>query len=428
MQKSDKIAIRMLLVMALAIILGSGVSSVAMAKTTVLQTDVSTASAGCSLVGVAGSYETNAAAALKRINEIRQEACREGVPNPSDPLKALQESDYVPLKWSADLEQIARIRAAEAIVVTGHTRPNGKSCFSLKSTNGVSSSGEVLAWNSSSSMVTAVNQWYSEKDDWVHGNDSAVTGHYTAMIDPSNASVGLGLFTSLDGAWPSATCGRFSRASQKDTTQLAAVSNCLQVIEVQQIYLSNEASIEWAQWVRMLKCDNLGIGVSRECFLMQTLTSGTRESRVCVLEQITWTSSNSKVATINDSGILTITGMGTTTIKAVSQSGIVGSKSITIKSSLASVKLKKVQAGKKKITVRWKAVKNVKGYQIQYATKKNFKSGVKKVTVKGASKKTKIIKKLKSKRRYYIRIRSYGTEKGKKVYSAWSEVRSVKVK
>lgn len=428
MRKSNKIAIRMLLVTGLAIMLGSGVSSVSMAKTTVLQTDVSAASAGCSLVGVAGSYKTDAAAALNRINEIRQEACREGVPNPSDPLKALQESDYVPLKWSTDLEQIARIRAAEAIVVTGHTRPNGKSCFSLKSPNGVSSSGEVLAWSSSSSMVTAVNQWYSEKDDWVHGNDSAVTGHYTAMIDPSNVSVGLGLFTSWDGAWPSATCGRFSGASQKDTTQLAAVSACIQLIEVQQIYLSNEGSIEWTPWVRMVKCNTLVIGNSWGCFLMRTLTSGVRESRVCVMEPITWTSSNSKVATINNSGILKITGMGTTTIKAVSQSGIVGSRSITVKSSLASVKLKKVQAGKKKITVRWKAVKNAKGYQIQYATKKNFKSGAKKLTVKGASKKTKTIKKLKSKQKYYIRIRSYGTEKGKKVYSAWSAVRSVKVK
>ncbi len=427
MRKSNKIAIRALLILGLAILLGSRVSAVSMAKTTVLQTDVSTASAGCTLVGIAGSYTTDAAAALKRINEIRQEACREGVPNPSDPLKALQESDYVPLKWSMDLEQIARIRAAEAIVVTGHTRPNGKSCFSLKSPNGVSSTSEVLAWSSSSSMVAAVNQWYSEKDDWVHGND-AVTGHYTAMIDPSNVSVGLGLFTSLDGAWPSAACGRFSRASQKDTTQMAAVSYCIQLIEVQQIYLSDEGSIEWAPWVRMVKCNNLVIGNSWECFLMRTLTSGVRESRVCVMEPITWTSSNSKVATINNSGVLKITGMGTTTIKAVSQSGIVGSRSITVKSRLASVKLKKIQAGKKKLTIRWKAVKNAKGYQIQYATKKNFKSGMKKITIKGAAKKAKTIKKLKSKRKYYIRIRSYGTEKGKRVYSAWSAVRSVKTK
>ena len=424
MQKRIKMAMRILLVMGVAILLGAGMSTVSMAKTTVLQTDVSTASAGCTLVGIAGSYKTDAAAALKRINEIRQEACREGVPNPSDPLKALQESDYVPLKWSMDLEQIARVRAAEAMVVTGHTRPNGKSCFSLKSPNGVSSSGEVLAWNSSSSMITAVNQWYREKEDWVHGNN-AVTGHYTSMIDPSNVSVGLGLFLSSNGAWPSATCGRFSRADQKDTTQMAAVSSCLQLIEVQQIYLSGDGSIET---INSNKWNQLSKGDRRECFLMQTLTSGVRESKVYAMEPITWTSSNPKVAAINSSGILTVTGKGKTVIKAVSQSGVVGSRSITVQSGLASVKLKKIEAGRKKITIRWKAVKNAKGYQIQYASKKNFKSGMKKLSIKGTAKKAKTIKKLKSKRRYYIRIRSYGTEKGKRVYSAWSAVRSVKTK
>lgn len=424
MKQNKKIMIRMLLWMGFALSACSGISSVAMAKTTVLQTDVSTPSSGCSFVGIEGAYRTDAAAALKRMNEIRLEACREGVPNPSDPLKALQESDYVPLKWSADLEYIARLRAAEAILVTGHTRPNGKSCFSLKSPNGISSSGEVLAWSSSSSMITGVNQWYQEKEDWVQGNN-AVTGHYTSMIDPSNKSVGLGLFTSSKGAWASATCGRFSRASQQDTVQAAAVPSCVQMIEVQQVYLSSEGSIEDAggsQW------DQLGVGDSRECVLMQTLTSGVKESRVRAMGTISWSSSNPKVASVNTAGLLTITGKGSAVIKAVTQNGAVGSRSITVKSKLASVKLKKIQAGKKKLVIRWKAVNKVKGYQIQYGTKKNFKSGVKKVTVKGASKKSKTIHKLKSKRRYYIRIRSYTTKNGKKLYSAWSEAKSAKTK
>ncbi|MDE6852604.1 MAG: fibronectin type III domain-containing protein [Lachnospiraceae bacterium] len=424
MKQINKRVIQVCLGMGFALLSGLGIATVSMAKTTVLQTDVSTPSSGCTFVGIEGSYKTDAAAALKRINEIRLEACREGVPNPSDPLKALQESDYVPLKWSADLEYIARIRAAEAIVVTGHTRPNGKSCFSLKSPKGVSSSGEVLAWNSSSSMITGVNQWYQEKEDWVQGNN-AVTGHYTSMIDPSNTSVGLGLFTSSNGAWPGATCGRFSRASQQDTAQSAAVPSCVQMIETQQVYLSSEGSIEevgTSQW------NQLGVGDRLECALMQTLTSGVKESRVRAMGQITWTSSNTKVAAVSAAGVLTITGKGTAVIKATAQSGTVGSRSITVKSNLASVKLQKLQAGRKKLVVRWKTAKNVKGYQIQYGMKKNFKSGAKKVTVKGAGKKSKTLKGLKSKRKYYIRIRSYTTKNGKKVYSAWSAVKSAKTK
>ena len=410
-----------------ALVLGmaffAGVHTSAEAKMTVLNTEVTAPSAGCALVGIQGAYRTDAAAALKRINAIRLEACKEGVPNPSDPLKALRESDYVPLKWSADLEQIARIRAAEAIAVTGHTRPNGKSCFSLKSTNGVASSGEVLAWNSSASMVTAVNQWYTEKEDWVQGKD-AVTGHYTSMIDPSNVSVGLGLFQSPDGAWPSATCGRFSRTSQQDTTQLAAVPSCLQIIEVQQFYLSSEGSIEAIDG----DFNKLGVGDQQECALIQTLTSGVQESRVRAMGSVTWTSTNPKAVSVNRSGVLNIKGMGTAVIKATAQNGAVGTRTITVQSALARVKLKKVQAGKKKLVIRWNTVKKGKGYQIQISTKKNFKSGVKKVTVKGAAKKSKTWKGLKAKCKYYIRIRCYARKNGKKVYSAWSVVKQAKTK
>lgn len=423
MKWTNKILMRITLVAGCAWIMGPG--AVAYAKTTILQTDVSTPSKGCTFVGIEGAYQTDAAAALKRINEIRLEACKEGVPNPSDPLKALQESDYVPLKWSSDLEHIARIRAAEAIVVTGHTRPNGKSCFSLKSPQGVSSSSEVLAWSSSNSMITGINQWYAEKEAWVNGTD-AVTGHYTAMINPNNKYVGLGLFTSASGVWPSATCGRFcNTTSQLDSTRSAAVPDCVQTIEVQSFYLSTTGNIEAAGSGNLNK---LGVGARQECILTQTLTDGTGKSKVRAMGKLTWTSSNPEVATVNSSGVLKITGKGTTVIKAVTQTGAVGSKTITVKSSLQSVKIKKVQSAKKKLVVRWKSMKNVKGYQIQCSVKKNFKTGVKKITVKGSAKKSKTIKGLRPKCRYYIRIRSYAVENGKKVYSAWSSVKKAKTK
>ena len=70
----------------------------------------------CVLVGLKGSYLASADAALKRINEIRKEACKQGVQDPRDPNRKLTMSDYVPVKWSSDLEYIARVRAAEASV------------------------------------------------------------------------------------------------------------------------------------------------------------------------------------------------------------------------------------------------------------------------------------------------------------------------
>ena len=78
----------------------------------------------------------------------------------------------------------------------------------------------------------------------------------------------------------------------------------------------------------------------------------------------------------------------------------------------------------RKLVVRWNAVKDVKGYQLQYALNKKFK---KKKSVQ--TKKTKYtIKKLKKKKTYYIRVRAYKMNGKKKVYGKWSTVKAVQRK
>lgn len=89
--------------------------------------------------------------------------------------------------------------------------------------------------------------------------------------------------------------------------------------------------------------------------------------------------------------------------------------------------LKKVNAGKGALKVKWKKVKGVSGYQLMYATDKNFKKA-KKINVSKASTCTKTIKKLKNKKTYYVRIRCYKTVAGKKFYSVWSRYKTVKIK
>ena len=93
-----------------------------------------------------------------------------------------------------------------------------------------------------------------------------------------------------------------------------------------------------------------------------------------------------------------------------------------------SAKIKKVKAAKKAISVEWKKVSGVKGYQVQVATDKKFKKNKKTATVK-KQKTTKVtVKKLKAKKKYYVRIRTYKTVNGKKVYSSWSKVKTIKTK
>lgn len=84
----------------------------------------------------------------------------------------------------------------------------------------------------------------------------------------------------------------------------------------------------------------------------------------------------------------------------------------------------KVKAGKKKATVSWSKVSGRTKYQVYRATKKSGK--YKSVKTTSSTKYTN--KKLKSKKKYYFKVRAYRTVNGKKVYGGYSKVKSVKVK
>lgn len=98
----------------------------------------------------------------------------------------------------------------------------------------------------------------------------------------------------------------------------------------------------------------------------------------------------------------------------------------TVKPKKTSIK--KLSKGKKKFTVTWAKASGVKGYQIQYSSDKKFKKNNKSVTVTKQKSTKATVKKLKSKKKYYVRVRTYKTVNGKKIYSSWSKVKSVKTK
>lgn len=88
----------------------------------------------------------------------------------------------------------------------------------------------------------------------------------------------------------------------------------------------------------------------------------------------------------------------------------------------------KVKSAKKAAKVSWKKHKTqTTGFQIQYSTKKSFKSA-KTVTVRKSSAAGKTIKSLKSRKTYYIRIRAYKKVSAKNYYSSWSSAKKVRVK
>lgn len=146
--------------------------------------------------------------------------------------------------------------------------------------------------------------------------------------------------------------------------------------------------------------------------------------------KITYKTGNKKVATVNSKGKVTVKGTGKATITVTAKATSTYSKcvkKITVYGVPKKPEMKKLTAGKKKFTVQWKKDKKADGYQVQYSTDKKFKKNVKSVNVSKKSTKA-IVKKLKKRKTYRVRVRSYKKINGKKYYSGWGKVKSVKVK
>ena len=105
-----------------------------------------------------------------------------------------------------------------------------------------------------------------------------------------------------------------------------------------------------------------------------------------------------------------------------------GTKALSFTIDPPKTSVSKLTAGKKALTVSIsKMSTQVTGYEIQYATNKNFKSA--KTTTVKSYKTTKVtLKKLSAKKTYYVRVRTYKIVNGKKYYSGWSSVKIKKTK
>ena len=265
---------------------------------------------------VHGGYYVDIQDALDRINEIRYEACSEGVENPAKPGYPLTLGDYHPLVWSSDLEMTARQRAAEAYITLDHTRPNGLSCFTIDGS--VRSGSEVLAWNYGKSMVPGIDQFYEEKTAWVNKTDG-VTGHYTSMINPKFYSVGLGLFYSNEGpysAYPSSLCGRFS--TQKDgldQTFGTAVPDTTVKIEVDTSLVIDTGLVAMAGIP-----DPFSVGDRITVSLVIVTEFEGYYGYLTLKDDVTWRSSDTSVLKVKN-GVVTAVGGGEATISASTKSG-----------------------------------------------------------------------------------------------------------
>ncbi len=124
--------------------------------------------------------------------------------------------------------------------------------------------------------------------------------------------------------------------------------------------------------------------------------------------------------------------VGTASVKVTGCGNYAGTMSVSYKIVPAKVKgIAAKAAGKGKIKVTWSKHKTqTDGFQVRYAASKaKLKAGKGKlVKVAGKAKVSKALKNLKSGKRCYVQVRAYKVVDGKTYYSAWSKVKSAKVK
>ena len=125
--------------------------------------------------------------------------------------------------------------------------------------------------------------------------------------------------------------------------------------------------------------------------------------------------------------------VGAYTVRAELQGDLIGTAKATLRIVPMGTSLAKLKKGKGSFTVKWRKQSSkmpkarITGYEIQYSTKGNFKSGNKKLKIKGYKKTSAKITKLK-KKKYYVRIRTYMKTGGKTLYSPWSKAKTVRVR
>ena len=120
-------------------------------------------------------------------------------------------------------------------------------------------------------------------------------------------------------------------------------------------------------------------------------------------------------------------GYGTVIVKGKGRYGKY-SGTAAFKINLKKTKLSSAKSTKKKtFTATWRKTGGNSGWQVQYSTNKKFRSGVRTVNLK--SRNTKLtVRNLKSRKNYYVRVRSYKKVGRQTWYSGWSNVKCIKIK
>ena len=400
--------------------------------------------------------QTEARSMLGRINELRT-GDDAWYWNSSDTEK-VKVSGLKELVYDYELEKVAIQRAAEISVYWDHTRPDGTDCFSAYTGHGsYSAMGENIALGYGSEEAVFVG--WAEEDKSYSGQ-----GHRRNMLSGNFNAVGIG---HVVRDWVHYWVQEFGYASPVHSSETEAMdSDGTARVSI----ADSEISIGAAK--ASMAVNTLRIGETADLpvadiIFRTTETWGDKNNCTATVTDLQWTSSDPSVVSVSGDKIKGEKA-GTAELSAAFADQAVSVK-LTVSDEVPepgpepepepepqpepqlpqpepepiasdddndgivpAVAISKAAASKKALTVKWKKISTadrskISGIEIQYSKDKKFKKGVKTVKV-GKTKTSKKITKLKSGKKYYVRIRAYRTADNGRHVSKWSKVKSAKVR
>ena len=302
-----------------------------------IESDVSEPTEGNVFLEVPGTYSSqDIDAAIAYVNQLRYEACEEGLAYPDQgnnapsTTKKLTLSDYKPIKWSNGLERIAIIRVGEYSLMvkrdktlfpgyTGHIRTN-ESSTAFRTVNAVNGTKSYLENVGSGSFVpTLVNElkgWASEKTAYI--NQSGTYGHYQVMISPYIEYFGMAIFSSDVNSANNAVA-EFSHtigAADSDI-KVNLDGSYVHIVQVGNKYIT-DLDIEGK--------DYYSVG-DKYALKAYATTNFYIASSLKINKGLTWSSTNPSVVKVNSStGAIEVLSEGNATITAKLSSGNVAAE------------------------------------------------------------------------------------------------------
>jgi uncharacterized protein YkwD len=287
------------------------------------------------------------------------------------------------------LDKTGIIRANEIISVWSHTRPNGTNWETVLSANGVEwkKAGEDLAKIETTAKASYDDSFIETMAEQIHTSLMNSPTHKAVILSQDYEQIGIGVVSKLEGNKLTVYVAEHFKNKTVTTTDIskATVSNVKDAI-----YTGKN--------------------------ITQNLTVKYNGTALKINEDYTVKYKNNK-------------NVGTASVVITGKGNYTGTKTVTFKINPKATSISKVSAVSKGITVKWtKQASQTTGYEVQYSTSSNFKSGNKTVTINKNSTVTTNIKKLTGNKKYYVRVRTYKTVSGKKYYSSWSSVKNATAK